>query len=222
MVQWAGVYPLDKNWAINHAAAGWAGAEYHGARSAHRSAEGILRRSSQERLEKLYGHWQRRSREELLPPHVPGRYPGGQLSAQRPDWDGKTLVVTGTSQGGLQSFVTAALDPKITAMMVMVPAGCDDTGKLAGRQPGWPNWLKDPAAPEEKQALETSRYFDAVNFAARVKCPALVGLGLIDVTAPTVGCLCRHQPASRSQGSRRHAHQRASRPQQFTRTVSCP
>jgi cephalosporin-C deacetylase-like acetyl esterase len=35
--------------------------------------------------------------------------------------------------------------------------------------------------------MDTSRYFDAVNFAARVKCPVLVGVGLIDVTAPPSG-----------------------------------
>ena len=45
--------------------------------------------------------------------------------ASRPDWDGKTLVVMGTSMGGQQSLCTAALNPEVTALIVHVPAGAD-------------------------------------------------------------------------------------------------
>jgi cephalosporin-C deacetylase len=38
--------------------------------------------------------------------------------ASRPDWDGKTLVVMGTSMGGQQSLCTAGLHPKVTQMLV--------------------------------------------------------------------------------------------------------
>ena len=107
--------------------------------------------------------------------------------AGRPDWDGKTLVVSGTSQGGLQAFVTAGLNPKVTGMLALVPAGCDNSGTLAGRKPGWPYWMNNAKGKDEGKALETSKYFDAVNFAARVRCPALVGLGLIDTTSPPSG-----------------------------------
>ena len=54
--------------------------------------------------------------------------------------DGHTLVVTGNSQGGLQAIVTAALNPKVTAVLTLVPAGCDMNGPLAQRQAGWPGW----------------------------------------------------------------------------------
>ena len=40
---------------------------------------------------------------------------------------------------------------------------------------------------ELAKVRETARYFDGVNFAARVKCPALIGLGLIDTTSPPSG-----------------------------------
>ena len=30
--------------------------------------------------------------------------------SERPDWDGRTIVVTGGSQGGLQALVAAGLD----------------------------------------------------------------------------------------------------------------
>jgi cephalosporin-C deacetylase-like acetyl esterase len=109
--------------------------------------------------------------------------------AQRPDWDGKTLVVTGASQGGLQSIVAAGLNPKVTAIMVDVPAGCDNTANLAGRAFGWPYWWNNTQGKDVAKVQETSRYFDAVNFASRVTCPALVGLGLIDTTARPAGVL---------------------------------
>jgi cephalosporin-C deacetylase-like acetyl esterase len=34
---------------------------------------------------------------------------------------------------------------------------------------------------------EASRYFDVVNFAPRIKCPVLIGCGLIDQTCPAEG-----------------------------------
>ena len=107
--------------------------------------------------------------------------------AERPDWDGRTLVVTGTSQGGLQSFVAAGLNHKVTGLMALVPAGCDDTGDLAGRNPGWPYWMAHAGHRDSQKVRDTARYFDGVNFAARVQCPALVGLGLIDTTSPPSG-----------------------------------
>ena len=57
----------------------------------------------------------------------------------RPDWDGQTLVLMGTSMGGQQSLVTAAFRPQISAVIVNVPAGADITGERAGRKPGSPS-----------------------------------------------------------------------------------
>ena len=40
----------------------------------------------------------------------------------RPDWDGKTIVLTGGSMGGQQSLALAGLRPeKISAVLVCVP-----------------------------------------------------------------------------------------------------
>jgi hypothetical protein len=41
-------------------------------------------------------------------------YRAAEYLTQRPDWDGRTLVVMGTSMGGQQAIVTAALYPKVT------------------------------------------------------------------------------------------------------------
>jgi cephalosporin-C deacetylase-like acetyl esterase len=108
---------------------------------------------------------------------------------EQPEWDGKRLLVTGGSQGGYQSIASAGLDPRVTHIIISVPAGCDHTGHLVGRQPGWPGWnawnrdgIKDVEA-----TLATSKYFDCVNFAKRAKCAALVGVGLIDRTCPAPG-----------------------------------
>jgi cephalosporin-C deacetylase-like acetyl esterase len=114
-------------------------------------------------------------------------YRAVEYLSKRPDWNGRVLVVTGVSQGGLQSFVAAGLNPKVTAVLVDVPAGCDNSGALAGREPGWPCWIARAGGNDIRKVTETSRYFDAVNFAARIKCPVLVGMGLIDLSAPPSG-----------------------------------
>jgi cephalosporin-C deacetylase len=124
---------------------------------------------------------------------VLGCYCAADYLASRPDWDGRTLVVIGTSQGGYQAFVTAGLHPKITAMLANVPAGCDSTAKQAGRAAGWPYWeSKGYGGRDVKKVMETSRYYDAVNFARRVKCPALVSMGLIDESCPPAGVLAAY------------------------------
>ena len=52
----------------------------------------------------------------------------------RPDWDGHTVVLMGTSMGGQQSLVTAGLNPgKVTAVLVNVPSGADSQAALYGR-----------------------------------------------------------------------------------------
>jgi cephalosporin-C deacetylase-like acetyl esterase len=101
----------------------------------------------------------------------------------RPDWDGKTIVLTGTSMGGQQSLVTAALRPDVvTAVIVNEPSGADSNGDLHGRRAGYPNWTStDP------DVMRTALYFDTVNFAPLIKAPSLVSLGFIDTIAPPAG-----------------------------------
>jgi len=105
----------------------------------------------------------------------------------RPDWDGKTLVVMGTSMGGQQSLVMAGLHPNVTAVMVCVPAGCDVTGPLHGRAEAFPTWVKSSKANNNDAIVETGRYFDPANFASNIKVPALVAMGFIDETCPPTG-----------------------------------
>lgn len=104
------------------------------------------------------------------------------LEAQ-PEWDGKILMVEGTSQGGGQSLAAAGLNPKVTLLCAGVPAICEHTGVIAG----WPLLVpRDEAGNPDPKVLEASRYFDAMNFATRTKADALVSVGFIDgVCRPT-------------------------------------
>src|SRR5206468_4316032 len=83
----------------------------------------------------------RHSRDEsyFLPMYL-GDYRAVEYLASRADWDGKTLVVMGTSMGGQQGFAVAGLNPRVTALIANVPAGCDFLGPLSGRAAPYPNW----------------------------------------------------------------------------------
>ena len=101
----------------------------------------------------------------------------------RPDWDGKTIVILGTSQGGQQGIVTAGLNPeRITALLVNEPSGGDTNGELHGRRAAYPNW-----PPKDPKAMQAALYFDTVNFAPRIKAPTLVSMGFIDRVVPPAG-----------------------------------
>ncbi len=101
----------------------------------------------------------------------------------RPDWDGKTIVLTGGSMGGQQSLALAGLRPeKISAVLVCVPAGADTNGDLHGRKAGYPNWPSD-----NPDVMKTALYFDTVNFAPRIKAPVFAGIGFIDTISPPAG-----------------------------------
>jgi cephalosporin-C deacetylase-like acetyl esterase len=103
--------------------------------------------------------------------------------ATRPDWDGKTVVLTGGSMGGQQSIVLAGLRPdKVTDVLVCVPSGADTNGDLHGRKAGYPYWPSD--SPD---AMNTALYFDTVDFASRIKAPVMAGFGFIDTVSPPAG-----------------------------------
>jgi cephalosporin-C deacetylase-like acetyl esterase len=106
--------------------------------------------------------------------------------ASRSDWDGETLVTSGTSQGGYQAVMLAGLEPRVTAVLAKVPAGAESAGNFAGRGFGWPYWTQ-PNGTNAELIKETSRYYDIVNFAPRVTASTLIGMGLIDTTCPASG-----------------------------------
>ena len=107
--------------------------------------------------------------------------------ASLPEWDGKTIGVTGASQGGFLSYATAALDKRITFVAAVHPALCDHTASLKGIACGWPHYFYKMTNEELKaksDMVETSRYYDGVNFVRRIKCPTWVSFGYNDDVVP--------------------------------------
>ncbi|AOS43553.1 Acetyl esterase Axe7A precursor [Lacunisphaera limnophila] len=107
----------------------------------------------------------------------------------RPMWNGRDLLVTGASQGGLLSIVTAALDPRVTGLAAIHPALCDVAGPLHGRAGGWPHPFKPaddgtPSALATPAKIATLTYYDAVNFARRLKVPGFYIWGYNDEVCP--------------------------------------
>jgi cephalosporin-C deacetylase len=100
-------------------------------------------------------------------------------------WDRKNLIVAGHSQGGQLAIVTAVLDPRVTALSSTYPAHCDVTGYLHGRAGGWPHMFREPRAGHRTAAkIETTAYYDTVNFARRLKQPGFYTWGYNDETCP--------------------------------------
>ena len=110
------------------------------------------------------------------------------LTAQ-PEWDGKTVVAVGHSQGGGQSLVAGGIDDRVTFIAPGVPAICDHSGNSAGRVNGWPKLVPNGAdgKPDPKIQM-AARYVDAVNFATRCKAEAIMSVGFIDAVCPPSSC----------------------------------
>lgn len=83
-------------------------------------------------------------------------------------WNGKELGVTGSSQGGFLSLATAGLDRRITFYAPVHAALCDHTASLKGVACGWPHYFYWNKGKGMKKQIETSRYYDGVNFARRI------------------------------------------------------
>ena len=182
ILQWASPpYPLQKSWVTDRAAEGWLAVnvephdvmpdqpqEYYDALPAELKSYNTIETRNRDKNYFLYMYLADIRAVDYL--------------ASRPDWDGRTLVVMGTSMGGQQSLCAAGLHPKVTAMLINVPAGADANGTAHGRRIGYPFWdVNDP------KVLETAQYFDTANCAARIKVPSLVSMGFIDTATPPAG-----------------------------------
>ncbi len=99
-----------------------------------------------------------------------------QYAKTLPEWDGKTIISDGGSQGGLQSIAIAGLDPAVTSCVTQVPWFCDIGGITTGRFRGW--------RPDYFPALD---YYDPVNFAKRSNGEFLIDAGLCDEVCPPSG-----------------------------------
>ncbi len=189
-VQWAGVYPLQREWVVRHARNGWLSLNVSSHNLPIDKPDAFYAEKAKTELNDYPGQGNDdREKSYFLRMFLSCRRAVDYLT-KNPDWNGKTLVAHGLSQGGYQAIVTAGIHPAVTALAANVPAGCDHTGKKAGRLPGWPAWASRTwQGKDEQKMLAGARYFDAMNFATRTPCAALVGLGLVDQACPPEGVI---------------------------------
>ncbi len=100
-----------------------------------------------------------------------------------PQYNGKSLGVTGSSQGGALSVITAALDKRVTFYAAVHPAMCDHTAFLEKRAGGWPHYFYYDSHPD-KSWVETTAYYDVVNFARKLSVPGWFSWGYNDEVCP--------------------------------------
>lgn len=103
-----------------------------------------------------------------------------------PQYDGVTLGVTGGSQGGALSIITAALDSRVKFLGAFYPALSDLTGFMIGRAGGWPHLFNKSNINQISitDKINTSYYYDVVNFAKLLKVPGMYSWGFNDETCP--------------------------------------
>ncbi len=98
-----------------------------------------------------------------------------------PEWDGRTLIVRGASQGGCLALACAGLDERVTAICAGIPANCDTNHEFPLRK-----WFLDPGDSEEDIARirEAIRYVSMANFAKDINAEAYFTVAWLDTSCP--------------------------------------
>lgn len=105
------------------------------------------------------------------------------LICSLPQFNHQALGVTGSSQGGALSVMTAALDDRVTFFAAVHPALCDHEAYFKKRAAGWPHYFYYYGAPDAKE-LKVARYYDTANFARCLKVPGWFSWGYNDEVCP--------------------------------------
>ena len=95
-----------------------------------------------------------------------------------PEFNGTDLAVTGQSQGGMLSIVTAGLDKRVKYLAPIYPGGCDMTRFIPADVPGNQT---GKTSGQQTGELVTIGYYDVVNFARRITIPGYYSWGYNDV-----------------------------------------
>lgn len=114
---------------------------------------------------------------------VIGAVRGIDFIASLPEWDGENLGVLGSSQGGFLTIACAALDKRVSCYAPVHPALCDHVASLKHKPCGWPHYFYGQDNPD-KARVETSAYYDGVNFARRITVPGWFSFGYNDEVVP--------------------------------------
>ncbi|NND32270.1 MAG: acetylxylan esterase, partial [Saprospiraceae bacterium] len=100
-----------------------------------------------------------------------------------PEFDGENLGVMGGSQGGALSIITTSLDDRVDYLVSFYPALSDLTGYVHGRAGGWPHLFRDEFT-NKPEKINTSKYYDVVNFARSINVPGYYSFGFNDNVCP--------------------------------------
>jgi cephalosporin-C deacetylase len=101
-----------------------------------------------------------------------------------PEFDGKNLGVTGGSQGGALSIVTAGLDSRVSYLAAYYPALSDLTGYENGRAGGWPHISTKTNPQLHPDWQKNVSYYDVVNFAKKLTVIGWYSWGYNDNVCP--------------------------------------
>ncbi|WP_158829451.1 acetylxylan esterase [Mucilaginibacter lacusdianchii] len=105
----------------------------------------------------------------------------------REELDHDNIMVSGGSMGGFLSIATAGVDHRVKLCSAQNPILCD-VKNLPGKV-DWPlkdfnRYIRMQRGLNMDKILNNLSYFDTKNFASNIKCPTLVGIGLLDHLAP--------------------------------------
>lgn len=102
------------------------------------------------------------------------------------EWDGKRVLVTGTSQGGNQSCAVAGLDRRVTQIVAIVPGYCDMGAILdPERQSGWTRLYRD--VNKYPGAKEILPYYESAFALRHTRAGLWMEVGFMDQTCPVEG-----------------------------------
>jgi len=105
--------------------------------------------------------------------------------ASRSEVNPDKIAAWGGSQGGGFSFMTAALDDRVSYCVADIPWLCDWVNYF--KTTHWDEidtWLAGSSGKNWTSMLKTLGYFDTMNMADKIKCPVLMGIGLQDQVCP--------------------------------------
>ncbi len=105
----------------------------------------------------------------------------------RPELRHDNIMVSGGSMGGYLAIATAGLDNRVTICSAQNPI-MSDIYNLDG-EVEWPidhmkDYVKVKPGLTFQKVLSNLQYYDTKNFATTIKCPTLMGIGLLDPYVP--------------------------------------
>lgn len=111
------------------------------------------------------------------------------------EWDGERVLVTGSSQGGMQSCCVAALDSRVKKIVAIVPGFSDMGAAYAeGRETGWTRTYRNVA--KYPNAKDVVPYFDTCNALHHTDADLWMEVGFIDQTCNAEGMLAAFNGAA--------------------------